>query len=339
MRRAMFVILAAATLAAAGCGPKVETFSLKEGTPAFILAKNLAVVIPALDPAKNTILIQAKGLEVNAAEVVNVLQNNFGSRADQLKQADAAQLKEVFEKAAEQIAERKLMLREAGKSVKAVTDEELNKVLGEQYKQFGGEPAFKDALTKQNISFDYVKENIRESLLIEKWLEAYTASHIKISDDEIMKKYAEDKTASVRHILFLTRDKNDKDKADIRKKAEEVLAKAKAGEDFAALAKQYSEDPGSKDNGGLYEDFGRGQMVKPFEDASFSLPVGQISDLVETSFGYHIIKVENRKKESRTIAEARKDIEAALTDQKKQTVVEDYLKQIKEKSGLKKNAL
>ena len=112
----------------------------------------------------------------------------------------------------------------------------------------------------------------------------------------------------------------------------EILARAKKGEDFAALAKQYTEDTGSKENGGLYEDFGRGKMVKPFEDAAFSVPVGQISDIVETTYGYHIIKVENRKKETQPLDQVKAQIEAQIKQQKQNAAFETLL------TGLKKKA-
>lgn len=83
------------------------------------------------------------------------------------------------------------------------------------------------------------------------------------------------------------------DPAKAREKAEDIMKRAKAGEDFATLAKDNSTD-GSKDEGGDLGWFGRGRMVKPFEDAAFALQPGQISDVVESQFGYHVIKVEER---------------------------------------------
>jgi parvulin-like peptidyl-prolyl isomerase len=80
-----------------------------------------------------------------------------------------------------------------------------------------------------------------------------------------------------------------------RAKTEDLLRRARAGEDFAALAREYSGDPGSKQNGGDLGWFGRGMMVKPFEDAAFKLKPGEVSDIVETQFGYHIIKLDERR--------------------------------------------
>jgi parvulin-like peptidyl-prolyl isomerase len=85
------------------------------------------------------------------------------------------------------------------------------------------------------------------------------------------------------------------DTKQTRAKAEEVLAKLRAGADFAALAKEHSADPSNKDRGGDLGWFGRGMMVKPFEDAAFALKPGELSGIVETQFGYHIIKLEERR--------------------------------------------
>jgi parvulin-like peptidyl-prolyl isomerase len=84
-----------------------------------------------------------------------------------------------------------------------------------------------------------------------------------------------------------------------RSKAEDVLKRVRAGEDFAKLAKEFSTDPGSKEKGGDLGWFGHGQMVPEFEQAAFALKPGQVSDLVQTKFGYHIIKVDERKTETK----------------------------------------
>ncbi len=80
-----------------------------------------------------------------------------------------------------------------------------------------------------------------------------------------------------------------------RAQAEDILKRVRAGEDFAKLAKEFSSDPGSKANGGDLGWFGKGQMVKPFEDAAFALKPGEVSGIVESQFGYHIIKLDERR--------------------------------------------
>jgi peptidyl-prolyl cis-trans isomerase D len=126
------------------------------------------------------------------------------------------------------------------------------------------------------------------------------------------------------HILFRL---DDKEEDAVRKQAEEVLKRAKAGEDFAALAKQFSEDESNNMNGGSLGEFGRGTMVPEFDQAAFALKSGEISDLVKTAFGFHIIKVErNQPASTRPLDEVRAEIEDQLKWQQAQAQAETTAK-------------
>ena len=140
--------------------------------------------------------------------------------------------------------------------------------------------------------------------ILQSYLLRELQQRLSVSEEEIRRYYDEHKSefeqVRARHILFSTRpvarDGNPPpDREAVRRKAEEVLRRARAGEDFAALAREFSDDPGSKDKGGDLDFFGRGRMVREFEEAAFALKPGQISDLVQTSYGFHIIKVEARR--------------------------------------------
>ena len=123
------------------------------------------------------------------------------------------------------------------------------------------------------------------------------------------------------HILLKTEGKDD---AAVKKQAEDILKQAKAGADFGELAKKYSEDEGSAKNGGDLDYFTRGKMVPEFDAVAFTLQPGQISDLVKSQFGYHIIKVTDKKPGTqRTLAELRQQLTDQLSFERAQTQAAD----------------
>jgi len=119
-----------------------------------------------------------------------------------------------------------------------------------------------------------------------------TPQEIQAKYDASKQMFSTPEQVRASHILIKTDGKNDD---AMKKKAEAVMAKVKAGGDFAALAKQYTEDESGKNNGGDLDYFGRGRMDKAFEDAAFALNVGQVSDIVKSQFGFHIIKLTDKK--------------------------------------------
>ncbi len=144
---------------------------------------------------------------------------------------------------------------------------------------------------------------------------------INISEEDILGYYefnadtfTEPKKVKARHILFKLAENTSEEKAtEVKKKAESVLKEAREGKDFAALAKKHSEGP-TKTKGGDLGYFSSGQMVKPFEDTAFNMKPGDLSDLVRTQFGYHIIKVEDVKEAmSKKLDEVRTQIVKTLT--------------------------
>ena len=144
-------------------------------------------------------------------------------------------------------------------------------------------------LTDEHLAKGYVQKNVISKVKITDLdVEEYYKNHPK--------EFEKPETVKARHILIgFKGDMTEEEKKELRKKAEGIHKKAKRGDDFAQLASEYSDDPGSKTKGGELGYFPRGNMVPEFENAAFNLKPGDISDVIETPYGYHIIKVEDKK--------------------------------------------
>jgi hypothetical protein len=319
MRR--FLILSILlTFVISACGTKDEVIKLEKDTPAYQLAKELSSKLAYLDPNQNNPLINTNEFTLTTGEVIQSIYNNSGNRTNQLKNMDPNRLKGIILQTAQRMIEQKLVLKEAKKAKFTVPQAVLDSLINLQYGHAGGEEKFMEMIQNSGANIETVKKDMRNFFIFDRYLDQALANQIDVSEEEI---------ASVRHILLMTQGKSDADKEEIRKKMEGILGRAKAGEDFAELAKEYTEDPGSKNTGGLYENFPKGQMVKPFEEAAFSLPIGEISDIVETQYGYHILKIVDRKKFN-TLEQPNPQLEQQLKSKKKQQAYQDYLTNLKE---------
>ncbi|MFL6279211.1 MAG: peptidyl-prolyl cis-trans isomerase [Vicinamibacterales bacterium] len=163
-----------------------------------------------------------------------------------------------------------------------------------------------------------------------------TAEDIQRSYEDNKEQYSTPEQVRASHILLKTEGK---DEAAVKKQAEDLLAKVKAGADFAKLATEYSEDEGSKVKGGDLDFFGKGRMVPEFDKVAFSMKPGEISDLVKSQFGYHIIKVTDKKPATtKTLDEVRAQIEDQIKWDRAQTeaqrIADEVAKNLKKPSDI-----
>jgi peptidyl-prolyl cis-trans isomerase C len=196
-----------------------------------------------------------------------------------------------------------------------------------------------------NLTENEVKIQITRGLAIRELIEQQISSKIVITEVETRAYYdgnpqmfKQPEQVKASHILIkVDADTVEAQKAEARKKIETVQQKVKDGGDFAELAKEYSEGP-SKDRGGDLGYFKRGQMVKPFEDAAFAMKTNEVSGIIETRFGYHIIKVYDKKPEQNL---AYADVKDKLSQRMKQEKVEkeanQYINQLKKDSKIEKS--
>ena len=205
--------------------------------------------------------------------------------------------------------------QEADKLGVTVSDKETSDRLTKIKKQYfgGSDSRYKKQLAQQGLTDAQVKEDIRAQLIQEKIFKKVT-SDVKVTDAQIKKYYDEHQSQygtpdqrDVAHILVKTKSLADK-----------LYKRAKGGEDFAKLAKQYSQDPGSKKVGGKLT-ISRGTTVGPFDQAAFLLKTGSISRPVKTDFGFHIIKALGPIKAAKTtpFAKVKKTIRTQLLQQKR----------------------
>jgi foldase protein PrsA len=186
----------------------------------------------------------------------------------------------------ENLITERIMLQKAEEMGIKATEEEIQTEIDKYKDFFKSEDEYKESLKENNMTEEYLREEIKTSLVLNEFKEEIMGS-INISEEEAENYFNENIDSyllvKARHILV-----------DTEEKAEELLEQLQSGGDFAELAKNNSQDPGSASAGGDLGYFPKGQMVPEFEQVAFSLEPGEISDIVKTDFGYHIIKVEDR---------------------------------------------
>lgn len=329
LRKRLFASLAALALAVPALA--AEPAASKKPAAAPVDTKNLPDVVAKV----NGVNIRKVDLQ-NAIETMSMELQMIG------QQMPADRKDEIWRDVLDKIIGSELLAQEAKNKKVSVTEGEIDGELTKFREKFPSEAVFQSFLKEQGFTEQAIRDEIRKSYGVSKMIKQDI--YAKISVDEKAAKdfytknpdqFEEPEQIRASHVLVkVEKNADEKTKAAAKKEAEQVLADAKAGKDFGTLAKEHSDDPGSKNNGGDLDFFVKGQMVPPFEEAVVKLQKpGELSGVVETVYGYHVIKL-TEKKPSRVIpfADVKDDLVDFLEMKKKDETLRSYVENLRKKA-------
>lgn len=248
-----------------------------------------------------------------------------------------AQLAELKIKVLDNLIDQELLYQDAVLKGLAISNEAVQTQLEAVKGQFPDEATYINVLASQGMTEEEVKADISRSLLVEDYITSKFGPLITIDDSDSMKFYQENsqyflqpEQVRASHILIKVEpDTEESVKKDALERINVIKTRLNGGEEFSELARTLSEGP-SNVNGGDLGAFGRGQMVKSFEDAAFGMKVGDISDVVETQFGYHLIKLTAKTAQTSVpFEEVKGQIVDHLTQLKMAEMIDEYVATIK----------
>ncbi len=325
----------------AGCSPQAEKAKpaagdkapvvmpkSQEGTPAKPQA-----AMPVADPAK--VVIQVNDKKLTEGELVKQADEQYQQVASMVPPEQAATYRSQMRvQAAQSFIVTTLLESEVGKRGITVTDADIDKAIADITKRLPPDMTLEKVLETENMTAEVFKARLKKDLPIKKLFDVVIGD---VADAEVAEFYAKQKSAfeepaqvSARHILVKVDEKDDAAaKAAKKAKIDDLRKQIEGGADFATLAKANSDCPSSKE-GGLLPKFGKGQMVPAFEEAAFTQETNTLGQVVETQFGYHVIKVID-KTTGRTLplVEVKAKIEDYLKMMKSRKVIPPFIDQLR----------
>ncbi len=292
---------------------------------------------------ENSMVASVNDKMINESDVDRATEILLAQYRDQIPPDRVAQARMVLRKqAVENLINQSLLLEEAGREgaqpEQKLVDDRYNETVG----RFSSPEEFQTALNSMGLSKDAFQEEIKGDLMIEVLLDEQLKDVKKVSDEEVSAFYR-DHPESFRspeqvrasHILITVDEgATDEQRAQKRLELSGLKSEVENGADFGQLAGQHSDCP-SKARGGDLGYFERGKMVKPFSDAAFAMKVGDTSEIVETQFGYHLIRVtDHQEPKTATLDEVKGQIENLLNRQAKDEAVGAYVAKLRESAKI-----
>ena len=284
------------------------------------------------------------GVVITQAHFDKELKVHLERVSRQGKQISEEQITALKKDVLDGLIEREVLYQESQKAGIKIDEQKVNDQMAGIRKRFPNEEEFKKALASMGLTEEEVRTQIQRGLSIRGLIDQKVANSIVVTDEETKAYYdnnpqffKQPEQVKASHILIKVEPTaDDATKAAARKKIEDIRKKLTDGGDFAELAKEYSEGP-SAPKGGDLGYFRRGQMVKAFDDTAFSMKINKVSGLVETRFGYHLIKVYDKKPEQTlAYAEVKDKIAQRLKQEKIEKGASAYVENLKKDAKIEK---
>ena len=324
---------APASAGAAQSGPAAAVPGSNAATPAAVPPKPMPAQLP-------DVLARVNGEPVERWEFDNAVKR-LEARAGGSIPADRRD--EILRGILDQLVAYHLLAQEARARKFAAADQDVDARVAEIRKNFPDEAAFSQAMAAQGLTVDHLRAQTRNNLEVQKVIDAEVSAKVSVQDADVstfyqqnLERFKQGESVHASHILIgVPQGATPEQKSAAKKKAEAALKQVRGGADFGAVARAQSQDPGSAQNGGDLGFFPKGQMTPAFEEAAFKLKTGAVSNIVETPFGFHIIKsLGRRPARTAPLDEVSGQIKDFLTQGQREQKLEQFIAQAKSKSKL-----
>jgi peptidyl-prolyl cis-trans isomerase C len=308
-------------------------------TPAPAPAPADPAVKPIVEPLPD-VVARVNGEAISKGDLEEAM-TQVQARAGQPIPAD--QRDKIVRAILDQLISFRLLRQESTSRNVAVPDSDLEARITEIKSQFKSDEAFTQVLAEQKLTPETLRANLREGMQIDQMIDAEVNARAAVTPEQVEAFYTGNpgefqRAERIRASHILVRIAPDADaatKEQARTKVADLLTQVRAGGDFAALAKQHSDDPGSGPGGGDLGFFERGQMVGPFEEAAFGLMPGQTSEAIETQFGLHIIRLEEKQAAGAVpLSEVRPQIEEFLQGRNREEQAKMFIDALRAKGKI-----
>jgi len=301
---------------------------------------------PTAKEATPASVATVNGVAITEAEVQKETDRFTRQAATAGQQIGPEQLTELRKEVLDSLISREVVYQESERRGLKATDSEIDQKLAELKKGFPSEAEYQAVLQRMNVTEQELRTQVSRQLAMKKLIDQAVIPDVAVPDAEVKKYYDEHpddfkmpEQVRASHILKKVDAKaSDVDKAKAQKELTDLQARLKKGEDFSELAKKSSDCP-SAPRGGDLGFFPRGQMVPAFENSAFALKSGDVSDIIETQFGYHLIKVTDKKAPGTlTFDESKERIAQYLKQEKATDKVSKFIEELKSKAEIKMTA-